>query len=183
MENFNAMIDLIKTQMVQGRPSSDLEGIINEKMASFKTHEERARLLSNIHYMWYSKNIDVAVKGGYMDFIRYVEYLIEEENVLKNNERWDSLYNDLNGQYIKDCSLATFREVMDFKRLPNSVVKIIWLTKKTEAIYFQMELGFDLDQFNDCFSWKGGTKFIPKDWHKNLPKKAFFDLINKHKQQ
>ncbi len=181
MEKYSSFIAYLKDNMIFNKPSAnELKNLVNSKITGIQSSEARVLLLIEVLNLFESRDIDFYYKGGIMDFKYYAEYKLKEAKV-ELEESWNELYNDLCNRYIDGVNSYDFNKVMDYKRLPGGKNKIIWLTKKTEAMYFQEQMGFTLPQFNDCFVWKGKTAFVEQNRHGD-PKVEFMELIKKHKR-
>jgi hypothetical protein len=182
MEKTDSFIAYVRRTMIFEKPSSDeLKKTLDNKIFEIRSHEERVTLLKAIKKLMESRDIDVYYVGGITDFKSYVEYKIEEES-FKSKESWNELYNDLIGKYIKKVNLEDFDEVMNNKNISGGKKRIIWLSKKTEAVYFQKEMGFTMPQFNSCFEWRNNTKFVEQNRHDKKPNQLFIDIVAKHKR-
>ncbi|GEM_PF-6917749 len=110
-------------------------------------------------------------------FIRYHNYM--ESQLLKTDDAndWGVLYNNLINIYIKDANLSDFSEVMNYKRLPNSKNKILWIREKTEAMYFGRHYNFATKQLNECFNHINGGVFHGNNLPINYAPKADFKKL------
>ncbi len=137
---------------------------------------------------------EISFKYGEANAISYLawEIVISElptfDFVFKMGEKptskdWEDLYDDLINEYIKDTSPTVFNDVINYKRLPKGADKIIWISKKSEAVYFQKAYGFKMKNFNECFIHIDGKQFAEKNRPKSHPQEHFLKIIAKHKYQ
>ncbi|NLO04097.1 MAG: hypothetical protein GX126_17580 [Bacteroidales bacterium] len=134
------------------------------------------RSIRNLYRLYLSgmtavRAIDKEIAIDAIRFFLLEKWLNEAEQGYPTNLISDQ-FRELNGKYIQ-TNIDVFTSVMINKQLPKDANKIIWLTTKTEAVYFQIETGFTMKQFNACFIHQTGTGFnahnrspsspIPKD--------------------
>jgi hypothetical protein len=106
---------------------------------------------------------------------------LKDSDQIEIRKDWSELFNKLGGT-IKG-ELTMFNDVMNFHRLPIDKRKIIWIGKKSEALYFQESFGFTLKEFNDCFVPQKGGKFNSNNRSQVNPKGSFLAIIKVHQDQ
>jgi hypothetical protein len=182
MEKYRPFISYLEENMIFNMPSSDeLRSLVNSKLAEIGSSDVKVMFLKEILKLLKSRDIDIYYLGRIMDFKYYAEYQLKEAEFESINS-WNEFYNDLYDKYIKGVNSSDFNTVMTYKSLPPGKNKIVWLAKKTEAMYFQKQMGFTIPQLNACFIWINETPFSESDRHGN-PKAKFMELIEKHKRK